>query len=228
MGLPRWALVLFLSTGLGFLIAGHFNEIFLVLALLGILTGFAKKGERSVNQDIEKSKKSQGGTLPKRPPFQILPSDFEDENLDFDWVEQDRLAAGQWPGESARTWLASKGIRVLINLCHRTYEDPRFEVHSILLEDGAPPEFLQIQAFLDFVEERLRAGLPVYVHCLAGCGRTGSMLACYLAKSRGLDGVEAIRQMREIRPCSIENTAQEDAVLGWCQSLGSTLRDSNP
>ncbi len=55
----------------------------------------------------------------------------------------------------------------------------------------------------------------VYVHCLAGCGRTGTMMACYLVYRDRLDPTEAIRHLRRVRPCSVETAAQAEAVIRW-------------
>ncbi|NXY91890.1 DUS23 phosphatase, partial [Alcedo cyanopectus] len=54
---------------------------------------------------------------------------------------------------------------------------------------------------------------------MLGHGRTGTMLACYLAKARGLSGVDAVREIRRLRPGSIETREQERAVTEFCRSL---------
>ncbi|NXT20028.1 DUS23 phosphatase, partial [Syrrhaptes paradoxus] len=52
---------------------------------------------------------------------------------------------------------------------------------------------------------------------LLGHGRTGTMLACYLAKARKMSGDDAIREIRRLRPGSIETREQEQAVIRFCQ-----------
>ncbi|NXG26690.1 DUS23 phosphatase, partial [Grallaria varia] len=54
---------------------------------------------------------------------------------------------------------------------------------------------------------------------LLGHGRTGTLLGCYLAKVGNLSGADAIREIRRLRPGSIETPEQEEAVLRFCQSL---------
>ncbi|XP_009075228.1 PREDICTED: dual specificity protein phosphatase 23, partial [Acanthisitta chloris] len=61
----------------------------------------------------------------------------------------------------------------------------------------------------------------VAVHCMLGRGRTGTLLACYLGRARGLAGHDAIRELRRLRPGSIETPEQEQAVISFCQSLSS-------
>lgn len=57
----------------------------------------------------------------------------------------------------------------------------------------------------------------VAVHCALGFGRTGTMLACYLVKERGLTAGDAIAEIRRLRPGSIETYEQEKAVFQFYQ-----------
>lgn len=57
----------------------------------------------------------------------------------------------------------------------------------------------------------------VAVHCALGFGRTGTMLACYLVKERGLAAGDAIAEIRRLRPGSIETYEQEKAVFQFYQ-----------
>lgn len=57
------------------------------------------------------------------------------------------------------------------------------------------------------------------MHCKHGLGRTGTMLACYLVKTRAISGEEAIKTIRRLRPGSIETREQERAVLEFQRYL---------
>jgi atypical dual specificity phosphatase len=50
------------------------------------------------------------------------------------------------------------------------------------------------------------------VHCAAGIGRTGTILASYLVKYQKMSAKEAIGKVREERPGSIQSESQEIAV----------------
>lgn len=64
---------------------------------------------------------------------------------------------------------------------------------------------------------RALSSQAVGVHCALGFGRTGTMLACYLVKERGLAAGDAIAEIRRLRPGSIETYEQEKAVFQFYQ-----------
>jgi len=47
------------------------------------------------------------------------------------------------------------------------------------------------------------------VHCAAGKGRTGTILAAYMMKFKGMNAKSAAEKIRSMRPGSIENGPQE-------------------
>jgi atypical dual specificity phosphatase len=66
------------------------------------------------------------------------------------------------------------------------------------------------------IADALENGRVAVVHCGAGLGRTGTLLACYLVHS-GLNADEAIRRLRAVRPGSVETRAQVAAVVAYAQ-----------
>ena len=58
--------------------------------------------------------------------------------------------------------------------------------------------------------------MGVVVHCGAGLGRTGVVLACYFV-NKGLSAQNAIARVRRLRPGSIETEDQADAVLDFAR-----------
>ena len=79
--------------------------------------------------------------------------------------------------------LKAQGIHGIVNLCRENDDDaPRAAqlglraLHLPIL-DNASPTMDQMRAFLAFVRDG--GNQPVYVHCEAGKGRTGTAVACY-------------------------------------------------
>jgi atypical dual specificity phosphatase len=146
----------------------------------------------------------------------------------FSFLEAGRLAAMERPGSSAPLakdldFLRQHGIGAIVSL---TLEPPDpellarhgFAALHLPVADFTAPTPEQIARFLDFVaeRERRRAG-AVVVHCDAGRGRSGTLLACWLVSRRNLPAAEAIAAVRRLRPASIETAAQEEAIHAFAR-----------
>jgi atypical dual specificity phosphatase len=79
------------------------------------------------------------------------------------------------------------------------------------------PTMEQLEQAVESIERSGRAGMAVAVHCTAGHGRTGTILAAYFV-NRGMSAVEAIEHVRKLRPGSIETTEQEYIVKEYAST----------
>ena len=59
---------------------------------------------------------------------------------------------------------------------------------------------------------KLQNNQSVMVHCAAGMGRAGTILACYFVKYQKFSAVQAIKKIRDERPGSIQSEGQELAI----------------
>ena len=104
-----------------------------------------------------------------------------------------------------------RGIVCLLELPHlaEAYSNAGFAVHMLPLSDGSAPTPEQFRTFLQFMEHQRRVDHPVIVHCLAGRGRTGTVVAAYLiAHGHTVDG--ALAHIRSLQPLAVETPQQLD------------------
>jgi atypical dual specificity phosphatase len=140
----------------------------------------------------------------------------------FSWIEKPLLAAMALPeSKEDLEWLRRHGIEVLISLT----EDPLrrdwvndtgiLMVHEPIDDMEAPTQELLDRCVSAIVRAHER-NMGVAVHCGAGLGRTGVVIAAYLVH-RGQSAREAIAEVRQLRPGSIETEDQAAAVAEFAR-----------
>ena len=120
-------------------------------------------------------------------------------------------------------FLENKGISAVVSLTEEplnpdTLRKLGMDYLQLAVSDMSAPTLEDVEKFVDFVEEKEKEGKAVAVHCIAGIGRTGTMLACYLVK-KGKSSIQAIQEIRHKRPGSVETEAQEQLVINYQSSL---------
>lgn len=133
----------------------------------------------------------------------------------FSWFVEETLAGCSRPRtRDAFVLLKALGVRALVSvtvgpLPADVLAEIDLPAEHYSVEDA--PTIAQIEQAIAAIDRFIAHGQPVAVHCDAGRGRTGCILACYLV-SRGMEAVEAIATVRSRRPGSIELPEQEEIV----------------
>ena len=166
------------------------------------------------------------------------------------WVVPDRLMAGYYPGSALNqdghhrlSALLRCGIRHFISLMQtdetRWYGKPiiPYEAQTqaiarqmgievtfdrMPIKDMGIPTRIDMARILDRMDAKIGSGHPVYVHCLGGVGRTGTVVGCYLARHGYASGRKVIQLLQQLRQntatqdrSSPESNLQVELVLSW-------------
>jgi atypical dual specificity phosphatase len=140
----------------------------------------------------------------------------------FSWIEKPLLAALARPtSREELDWLRAQGIQVLVSLTEDPVRrdwvnDAGLMVYHVPMEDMEAPTQEQLDKCISAITRAQERDLGVAVHCGAGMGRTGVVLACYLV-SKGQTAENAMARVRRLRPGSIETDEQADAVMEFAR-----------
>jgi protein-tyrosine phosphatase len=145
------------------------------------------------------------------------------------WIEQGRLLAGRHPCAWGPDEAASE-VSVLLDVGTTLFldltEEGELEPYTAFLpasvrhvrigvRDFSVPTVEQLVRALDEIDAELSVGGVVYVHCLAGCGRTGVVAGCWLVR-HGLEPRDALAKIAEIRGLGCPQTLEQRlTILRW-------------
>jgi protein tyrosine phosphatase len=166
------------------------------------------------------------------------------------WVIPGKLLAGCYPGAKDHKQAANKltslinaGVRHVIDLMEQDENDisgHRFVPYAGMMEsiavkigisvtfdqlpikDLSVPTILHMTRILNQIDLCIRHDKPVYVHCLGGIGRTGTVVGCYLVRHGLANGKNVLDEIRDLRKDtedsgreSPETREQREMVVGW-------------
>ncbi len=134
----------------------------------------------------------------------------------FSWFIDKKLAGSGLPTSYDEIeWLKLNSIKAILTV----REEPLpsewvdgLKYMYIYTLDLMAPSLDNIDKGVEFVDKMIKDDNPILIHCAAGKGRTGLMLAAYLIKYNRLDVNDAMNKVRALRPGSIQSIYQEEAL----------------
>lgn len=144
-------------------------------------------------------------------------------------IEPGRIIAGRhpcaWDPENARAevyGLTQSGVTLFLDLTQEgelePYDQlvipPARHLRMPIRDFSVPTRELLVET-LDEIDSELRFDGVVYVHCWAGCGRTGVVVGCWLVR-HGVDPRSALTRIAETRGVGCPQTLEQRLlVLDW-------------
>jgi len=134
----------------------------------------------------------------------------------FSWLIEEKLAGSGMPTSFDEFhWIVNQGVKSIVTMTENSLPNEWVQSIDYLhvpTPDLTAPDMDRIESTVDFINEQINNDQPVMVHCAAGMGRAGTILACYFVKYKKLTAEKAIKKIRNERPGSIQSEVQELAI----------------
>lgn len=141
-------------------------------------------------------------------------------------IEEGRLIAGRhpcaWGPETAPAEvsnLLAAGVTLFLDLTQDGELEPYAQLVPpparhvrIPIRDFSVPSLEQLESALDEIDGELAAGGLVYVHCWAGCGRTGVVVGSWLVR-HGWTPADALARIAETRGLGCPQTLEQQLLV---------------
>lgn len=138
----------------------------------------------------------------------------------FKWIVEGSLAGSGQPGlytdvEDDLDFIKSNGLDTVVTLTEsplgEEFNDKDIEIIHFPIHDMGIPVPRVAHGLCKSLKMKLDSGKKILIHCKAGLGRTGTILACVLIEM-GYDTDEAIKKVRSHIRMGIQNSLQEGFI----------------
>ena len=138
------------------------------------------------------------GIMEKYTPFRYPVHAYQEE------VAKDVLWRGSRVNRAGAEDLVKRGFRCIVDLCAEHMPDDgmndlKIKFVHVPIIDSQPPTMAQAEEFLALFSDPRNQ--PVFVHCEAGEGRTGTMVAIYRIRVQGWTAEDAIKDGAKHKLC---------------------------
>ena len=135
----------------------------------------------------------------------------------FSWLIENKLAGSGIPTSfDELDWILKQGVTSIVTMTENALPEEWVSDIGYLhvpTPDLTAPDMDKIDTAVDFIHKKISNDQAVMVHCAAGMGRAGTILACYLVKYQKYSAKDAIKKIRKERPGSIQSEVQELAII---------------
>lgn len=95
------------------------------------------------------------------------------------------------------------------------WEENEINFLRISSPDLKSVKVLKLDMAVNFVENQVKLGNPVLIHCTGGRGRSVSVAVCSLSRIRGFTLEESIKYVKQCRPQAMINQKQMRSITAW-------------
>jgi len=174
------------------------------------------------------------------------------------WVVPDQFLAGEYPGDASgdavKKYLAALldvGIRTFVDLTDEDEinedakpvpayrpllrdlaEERRIEITyaRVPIQDRGIPSVWALRCILDVIDRSIADENPVFIHCWAGRGRTGTVVGCYLKRhelATEQNVIETIAELRRLMPAGRDSSPHTPEQVRMVKNLEERRMNPN-
>ena len=152
---------------------------------------------------------------------------FYHRPMNFSFVDDHLCGSARIMSTKDVDWLKTKGVNAMLALTETPapsswIEGFGIEYKQVPIKNHTAPTLAQLEDCVAFIERNIQKENKVLVHCAAGKGRTGTIIAAYLCARDNIPAELAIERVRAKRHGSVERnprSGQENAVAEYQKSL---------